>query len=62
MRDVEFVGKMNPQPFTSLKKEEEMRIQEIKEQIRKEQLKKIFRSSTKAQDELTYDRDVQEDT
>lgn len=61
MSDVEFVGKMNPQPFISLRKEEEMRIEKIKEDRKREQLKTLFRSSDVVESELTYERDVQED-
>ena len=57
MSDLEFIGRMNPQPFISLRKEEELRSKEIKERLSK---------SSKAPKEavaieLTYERDTQED-
>lgn len=56
MSDIEFIGKMNPQPFVSLSKLEELRIKEIKERLNK------AKSSPKEEiTELTYERDVQED-
>lgn len=56
MIDLEFVGRMNPQPFISLRKEEELRIKEINERLNK------AKSSLKVFDfEITYERDVQED-
>ena len=56
MSDIEFVGKMNPKPFISLRKEEELRIEAIKERLNK------VKSSPVAIDlEATYERDVQED-
>jgi len=56
MSDLEFVGKMNSKPFISLRKEEELRIEEIKERLNK------VKSSAKAIDlGITYERDVQED-
>ena len=61
MSDLEFVGKMNPQPFISMRKEEEMGIEKIKEIRKKGQLKTLFRSNTDPEPELTYVRDVQED-
>lgn len=61
MSDLEFVGKMNPQPFISMRKEEEMRIEKIKESRKKEQFNTLFRSNTVPEPELTYVRDVQED-
>jgi hypothetical protein len=61
MSDLEFVGKMNPQPFISLRKEEEMRIKEIKERLNKEQLKKNGKLPVEQEPDLTYERDVQED-
>ncbi len=60
MSDLEFVGKMNPQPFISLRKEEEMRIEEIKKRILKEESKVMFIQEQKPVPELTYERDVQE--
>ena len=57
MSDLEFIGRMNPQPFMSLRKEEELRIKEIKERLSK--------SSQDPKEavaiELTYERDTQED-
>jgi len=58
MSDIEFVGQMNPQPFISLRKEEEMRIQEIKNRISNKKLNSLFINEQKS--ELTYERDVQE--
>lgn len=56
MDELEFVGKMNPQPFISLRKEEEPRIKEIKERLNKaNSLPKAINT------EITYERDVQED-
>lgn len=56
MSKLEFVGKMNPQPFISLAKEEELRIKEIKERLNK------AKSSPKTiNTAITYERDVQED-
>lgn len=56
MSDLEFVGKINSKPFISLRKEEELRIEEIKERLNK------VKSSAKAIDlGITYERDVQED-
>lgn len=56
MSDVEFVGKMNLQPFISLRAEEELRLKEIKERLNK------AKSSPKViNTEITYERDVQED-
>ena len=56
MSDLVFVGKINPQPFVSLAKEEELRIREIKDRLNK------AKSSPKVIDtEITYERDVQED-
>ena len=61
MSDLEFVGKMNPQPFISLRKQEEMRIKEIKERLNIEQLKKNGNLPVETEPDLTYERDVQED-
>lgn len=56
MNELEFVGKMNSQPFISLAKEEELRIKEIKERLNKaKSLPKAINT------EITYERDVQED-
>ena len=56
MSELEFLGGMNPQPFISLAKEEELRIKEIKERLNK------AKSTPKVIDtEITYERDVQED-
>ena len=56
MSELEFLGRMNPQPFISLAKEEELRIKEIKERLNK------AKSWPKVIDtEITYERDVQED-
>lgn len=54
MSDLEYVGKMNPNPFISLRKEEEMRIEEIKKRMTKEKSPKVL------DQELTYERDVPE--
>lgn len=56
MSDVEFFGKMNIQPFISLRAEEELRLKEIKER-----LKKAKYSPKVIYTEITYERDVQED-
>ena len=58
MSDLEFVGKINPQPFVSLAKEEKMRIEEIKRRIQKVKSELFMQEQMT---ELTYDRDVQED-
>lgn len=55
MDDLEFVGQMNPQPFLSLRKIEEVRIEEIKNRILRRE------SEPEPEPELTYERDVQED-
>ena len=56
MSDLEFFGKMNPQSFISLRKEEELRIKAIKERLSRD------KSAPKAINiEITYERDVQED-
>ena len=56
MSELEFVGKMNLQPFISLRAEEELRLKELKERLNK------ANSSPKVIDiEITYERDVQED-
>lgn len=56
MSDLEFIGQMNPQPYISLKKEEELRIEAIKERLsgNKSAPKEV---ST----EVSYERDAQED-
>lgn len=59
MSDVEFVGKMNPQPFISLAKEEQMRIEEIKKRILKE--KSGLKAEVRPDPELTYERDISND-
>jgi hypothetical protein len=61
MSDLEFIGKMNPQLFISLRKQEEMRIKEIKERLNKEKLKKNGKLPVETEPDLTYERDVQED-
>lgn len=56
MSDLEFVGKINSKPFISLRKEEELRIKEIKERLIK------VKSSPKVIElEITFEHDVQED-
>ena len=56
MSDLEFVGQMNPQPFISLRKEEELRIKAIKERLsgNKPMPQEVVT-------ETTYERDAQED-
>lgn len=61
MSDIEYFGKLNPQPFVSLAKEERMRIEEIKKRILKERSKDMFTEKSELEPELTYERDVQED-
>ena len=56
MDGLEFVGKMNPQPFISLRKIEEQRIAELKEQRKKDQLKNMGRQVKESESELTYER------
>lgn len=56
MSDLEFVGKMNPKPFISFRKEEELRIKEIKERL----TKSIKESKKVIVEELNYERDTQE--
>lgn len=56
MSDIEFFGKIKPLPFISLRKEEELRIKEIKERTNKAKIK-----STEIHIELTYERDAQKD-
>ena len=56
MDELEFIGKMNPQPFISLAKEEELRIKEIKERLNKAKSSPIVIHT-----EITYERDVEED-
>jgi hypothetical protein len=56
MSDVEFFGKMNIQPFISLRAEEELRLNEIKERLNKAKY-----SPKVIYTEITYERDVQED-
>ena len=62
MSDVEYVGKMNPQPFMSLRKIEEIRIEEVKKRILKEKSRGMFTERSEPEPELTYERDVQEDS
>lgn len=57
MSDVEFLGKINPQPYISLAKEERMRIEEIKKRL----LIEKSGSKTEVKTELTYERDIQND-
>ena len=61
MSELEFVGKINPRPFISIAKEEEMRIEEIKKRVLKEKLKSMLTEKSKVESELTYERDIQED-
>ena len=56
MSELEFIGKINPQPFISLRKEEELRLQEIKDRLSKAKSTPIVINT-----EITYERDVQED-
>ena len=55
MNDLEFVGQLNPQPFISLRKEEELRIKAIKER-----LSGNISTPKEAVIEITYERDAQE--
>lgn len=59
MSDLEYLGKINPKPFISLRKEEEMRVKEIKERIKNEGLKKAV--SYKPEPKLTYERYASEE-
>ena len=59
MSDLEFLGKMNPQPFISLAKEEKMRIEGIKQKMMSEKLGS--KSNLESELEMVYERDVQED-
>ena len=59
MSDLEFVGKMNPQPFISLAREEQMRIEAIKKRLLNE--KSNSKSVKKSDTELTYERDISND-
>lgn len=61
MSELEFVGKMNPRPFISIAKEEEMRIEEVKKRVLKEKSKSMLTEKSKVESELTYERDIQED-
>jgi hypothetical protein len=56
MSDLEFIGQMNPRPFISLRKEEELRIKAIKERLcgHKPAPQEVVT-------EITYERDTQED-
>lgn len=56
MNEIQFVGKMNLQPFISLRKEEELRIKEVRAQQKKAKF-----TPTVINIELTYERDFQED-
>lgn len=60
MSDVEYVGKMNHQSFMSLRKIEEMSIEEVKERILKEKSRGKSTEKSEPSPELTYERDVQE--
>lgn len=59
MSELEYVGKINPQPFISLRKEEDMRVEEIKQRISKQKSKQMFTKEQKSESELTYERDAQ---
>lgn len=61
MSNLEFVGKINSQPFISLAKEEKMRIEEIKSWIQKEKSAGLFLKEQKSEPELTYERDALND-
>ena len=61
MSDLQFIGRINPKPFISLRKEEEMRMDEVKRRILKEKSKSMFAEKSEPEPELTYVRDVQED-
>lgn len=61
MGDIEYLGKVNPQLFVSMAKEEKMRVEEIKKRILKEKSANFFTQEQKSEPELTYERDVQED-
>lgn len=59
MSDVEYVGKISPQPFISMAKEEQMRIEEIKKRILRE--KTMSKAEVKPEPELTYERYISND-
>lgn len=59
MGDIEFLGRMNPQPFISLAKEEKMRIEGIKQKMMNE--KSGSKANVEPELEMVYERDVQED-
>ena len=57
MSDIEYFGKVNPQPFVYMAKEEKMRIEEIKKRILKEKSAGLFMEQQKTESALTYERD-----
>ena len=59
MSNLEFVGRMNPQPFLSLAKEEKMRIEGIKQKMMNE--KSGSKVNVEPELEIVYERDIQED-
>lgn len=61
MIDIEYFGKVNPQPFVSMAKEEKMRIEEIKKRIQKEKSANLITQEHKPEPELTYERDSLDD-
>ena len=56
MSDLEFIGQIKPQPYMSLRKEEELRIKAIKERLSRNKP-----APQEVATEITYERDVQED-
>lgn len=59
MDDLEFVGKMNPRPFLSLRMEEEIRIKEIKDRLSKDKTNQLDNLSKEL--DLVHERDIQEE-
>lgn len=55
--DIEYFGKVNPKPFISLAKEEEIRIGEIKRRLMMGKSADLFLQEHKSEPELTYERD-----
>lgn len=61
MSDIEYFGKVSPQPFISLRKEEGIKIEEIKIRLLKKESMGLLLQEQKSESELTYERDVKED-
>lgn len=55
MSELEFVGKIDCRSFISLATEEKIQIEEIKQRILRQKIKKVF---IQEQSEFIYERDV----